>query len=352
VFYPGTTLFSQAAAVSIGVGEEKAGIDITMQLVPLAHLYARVLGSDGQPPAMVQGRLVAQMQLPGLSLVGLDAGTIFPVTDGNIRINSIPPGEYMFHVGGSTIAPPPMAASSAGGISSPGIGLGLPMWASMPITIDGRNIDGLTIQLQLGKRVTGRAVFEGATAPPPTVSFSLSGPQMGGIALSQRGTATPEFSIDGVIPAAYRVTATNVRGWSVKSAMINGRDAADLPVDINTDVSDAVITFTDKLTELSGVLHTPAGAPATNYFVIVFARDPAFWFNGSRRIVSLRPATDGRFVTTATGPLPPGDYLIAAVTDVRNGEWFDAAFLKALAPSAIAITIGEGEKKRQDLQIK
>ncbi len=175
---------------------------------------------------------------------------------------------------------------------------------------------------------------------------------MGGATMSRRGTATPEFSIDGIIPAAYRVTATGVRGWTLKSAMINGRDAADLPVDISTDVSDAVITFTDKLTELSGVLQTPAGTPAANYFVIVFARDPAYWFNGSRRILSLRPATNGRFVTTATSPLPPGDYLIAVVTDVRTGEWFDPAFLKTLTSSTVAVTLGEGEKKRQDLQIK
>ncbi len=167
VFYPGTTLFSQAAAVSVGAGEEKAGIDIALQLMPLAHLHARVLGPDGQPPAMVQGKLVPQIQLPGLSLIGLQSGTMFPVTDGNIRISSIPPGEYTFHVGGSTIAPPPMAASSGSG-SLPSGALGLPMWALMPVTIDGRNIDGLTIQLELGKHMTGRVVFDGTASPPAT----------------------------------------------------------------------------------------------------------------------------------------------------------------------------------------
>ena len=352
VFHPGTTLYSQAAAVPVSAGEEKAGVDIEIRLVPFARLSARVLGPDGQPPAMTQGRLIPQMSLPGLSLVGLDSGMLFNVvTDGTIRINSIPPGEYTLHAGGSTIAPPPMAATSGGG-SAPQGALGLPMWASMPVTIDGRDIDGLTIQLQLGKVMTGRIAFEGTTAPPPSVSFSLVGPQMGGTMMSRRGTANPEFRIDGIVPAAYRVSAAGLRGWTVKSAVINGRDAADLPVDINTDVSDAVITLTDKLTELSGVLQTPAGAPATNYFVIVFARDPAYWYNGSRRIVSLRPGTNGRFITTATSPLPPGDYLIAAVTDVRSGEWFDPEFLKALTSSAVPSTLGEGEKKRQDLQIK
>lgn len=353
VFYPRTTIFSQAVAVNVVPGEEKTGIDFGLQLVQLARLQARVLGPDGQPPPMVQARLVPATQPPALSMTGLDAGLFFPITDGVLRINSIPPGEYTLHVGGSTVAPPPMTASSGAGFVGAGnAALGLPMWAAMPMTIDGRDIDGLTIQLELGKRMTGRVVFEGATPPPPSVAVFLSGPQLGGTPLSRRATATPMFSVDGIIPAAYRVTATGVRGWMLKSALINGRDAADVPVEISSDISDVVVTLTDKLTEVSGVLQTPAGAAAPNYFVIMFPKDPAFWINGSRRIVSLRPATDGRFVTPATNPLPPGEYLIAAVTDISNGQWFDPAFLAALAPSAIPLALAEGEKKRQDLRIK
>ncbi len=356
VFYPGTTLFSHAVPVTVGAGEEKSGIDIALQLVQLAHLSARVLGPDGQPPAMVQGKLVPPMQVPGLNFLTLEVGTLFPVTDGNIQMGGLPPGEYTFHIGGSAVAPPPMAATGGSFVTGPNAVIGLPMWATMPITIDGRDIEGLTIQLQLGKQMTGRVVFEGAAQPPamPPAGFNvfLTGPVMGGVTLTRRGTAKPDFSIDGIIPAAYRVNATGPRGWVVKSAMVGGRDATDLPVDITSDVSDVVVTLTDKLTELSGVLQTPAGTPAANYFIVVFPKDPAYWLNGSRRIVSLRPATDGKFVTSGTSPLPPGDYLIAAVTDVTPGQWFDPAFLRALTPAAVSVTLAEGEKKRQDLQIR
>lgn len=353
VFYPGTSSFAQAEAVSVAAGEEKGGIDILLRLVPLAHLAGRVLGPDGQSPAMVQARLVPPIAVPGWNF-NLEAGTIFPVTDGVIRINSIPPGEYTLHVGGSTVAPPPMSASGGGfGVASAANGtLGLPMWASVPVTIDGRDIDGLTVQLQLGKTISGRVVYEGTTPPPASMVVYLNGPSMNGATLSRSGTASPAFTINGIIPAAYRVT-TSYRTWMIKSAVINGRDAADLPVDINSDASDVVVTLTDKLTELSGVLQTPAGAPATNYFVIVFAKDQAYWFSGSRRIVSLRPGTDGRFVTPPASPLPPGDYLVAAVTDVRSGEWFEPAFLKTLVSSAVPVSLAEGERKKlEPLQIK
>jgi hypothetical protein len=300
---------------------------------------------------MVQAQLVPEMSLPGLSSLALGAGTIVPVRDGIVRIAGVPPGEYTLHVGGSTVAPPPIGSRGSGYIS-PGGAMGLPMWATLPMIIDGRDIDDLTIQLALGKQMTGQVVFDGTAAPPAGVTVLLSGPRLGGVSLSRRGTAAPAFSIDGIIPGAYRATVGGVRGWTVKSAVINGRDAADLPIEIASDVSDVVITLTDRLTELSGVLQTPAGTPAASYFVIAFASDPAYWFNGSRRIVSLRPATDGRFATTATAPLPPGEYLLAAVTDITSGQWFDPEFLKALMPAAVPITLAEGEKKRQDLRIQ
>jgi uncharacterized protein (DUF2141 family) len=353
VFYPGTPMLSQAAAVTVAAGEERTGVDIAIKLVALARVRARVVGPDGQPPALVQARLVAVTPLPGFSVVGLDAGLLFPVTDGNVQIVGIPPGEYVLHVGGSTVPPPPPA--SRGGFSvNPNTTLNLPMWATVPLTIDGQNVDQLDVRLEQGKQMKGRVVFEGTT-PAPTgapVQIFLRGPQFGGVMLSKSGPASPEFSFDGVVPAPYRVSTAAVRGWMLKSAIVNGRDASDLPVEINADVTEAVITLTDKLTELSGVLQTPAGAPAPDYFVIVFPKDSAYWLNGSRRIVSLRPATDGRFATTAANPLPPGDYLIAAVTDVNNGEWFDPAFLNGLTAAAIPVTIREGEKKRQDIQIR
>ena len=347
-------MLSQATPVTVKAGEERSGVDIAVQLMPLARLHAQVTGPDGRPPATVQATLAQLIALPGLSLTGLDAGRIFPVTDGNVQISGIPPGEYVLHVGGSSTPPPPRAAT--GGASySPTSALGLPMWAAVPLTIDGRNIDDLSVRLELGKRMTGRVVFEGAVpaANLPPVQVSLRGPQLGGLTLgSKRAPATPEFTLDSIVPASYRIATDNVRGWMLKSAIVNGRDASDLPVDISNDVTDVVVTLTDKLTELSGVLQTPAGMPAPNYYVIVFPKDPAYWLNGSRRIVSLRPATDGRFTTTATNPLPPGDYLIAAVTDVRSGEWYDPEFLKTLTATAIPVTIGDGEKKRQDIQIR
>ena len=48
--------------------------------------------------------------------------------------------------------------------------------------------------------------------------------------------------------------------------------------------------------------------------------------------------------------IPAGDYLVAAVEDVEQGEWFDPAFLDGLRASAVHLTIGEGESQARDLK--
>ena len=49
--------------------------------------------------------------------------------------------------------------------------------------------------------------------------------------------------------------------------------------------------------------------------------------------------------------LPPGDYQIATVDDVEPGRWYDPVLLRQLLPASIRISIGEGERKMQDIRL-
>ncbi len=80
----------------------------------------------------------------------------------------------------------------------------------------------------------------------------------------------------------------------------------------------------------------------------MFPADKTLWGPQSRRIVSARPATDGHF---RVANLPPGEYLIAAVNDVEQGQWFDPSFLAELEPAARHVTLADGEKKIQSFKI-
>jgi hypothetical protein len=132
--------------------------------------------------------------------------------------------------------------------------------------------------------------------------------------------------------------------------MVGGRDVLDFPLEIapNQNVSGATVVFTDRTQSLSGTIQDAAGRPTADFTIILFPAQNQYWMPLARRIASARPGTDGRF---AFGSVPAGDYRLTAVTDVEPGEWYDPAFLSQLQSVSIPVTVGEGERKVQDIRV-
>ena len=155
-------------------------------------------------------------------------------------------------------------------------------------------------------------------------------------------------------PGTYRLSASmpparpDAPGWVLASAVIGGRETLDSPVELRQGVSDVVVTFIDRPTELSGTLRSPSGRPAPEYYIVLFAADRAYWTPQSRRIRAMRPSAEGAYTFRN---LPPGEYLIAAVSDIEDGEWLDPAVLQQLGTAAMPITLADGEARKQDIQI-
>ena len=87
------------------------------------------------------------------------------------------------------------------------------------------------------------------------------------------------FAFTGVVPGTYALSArfspppgTPADAWMVKSIQSGGRDVSDAPIDVRqgADVSDVVITFTDRTSEVSGTIFDANGKPAPGYFVFLF----------------------------------------------------------------------------------
>ena len=227
-------------------------------------------------------------------------------------------------------------------------------WARADVTIAGQDISGVSLTLQPGMVVAGRIQLEGTSAQPPDLSrirMNLQPVQSAGevsLGLMQsQPDATGAFSIAGVTPGRYRLmafipSARPDTTWQLKSSVMFGRDTLDTPVDLREGTDGAVITFTDHTTELSGTIQDASGQPAPEYHVVVFARDKAYWTAQSRRIRTARPGVDGKYVMPN---LPPGEYLMTAVTDMEPGEGFDPAFLEMLSRSAIAADHRRGREE-------
>jgi hypothetical protein len=157
--------------------------------------------------------------------------------------------------------------------------------------------------------------------------------------------------ISGLLPGTYTISSPLAdAGWWLRSVVIDGRDVLDFPLDLGAagDVGDAVATFTDRRPELSGTLRSAAHVPAPEYFVVVFSADRTHWRLASRRVQFTRPGTDGRFIVR---DLPAGDYLMTAVADLEPSDLSDVTFLDRLVSTAIRVTLGDGEKKAQDLTL-
>ena len=351
VYYPNTVSVAAAGIVSVAAGQERRGIDLRMQFIPTARVEGTVTSADGAPARGIQVTLIPEAEAANfeaerfmvLMEVGLVSGNMSPTgTDGTFSLQGVEPGGY------TVLARTAPAPARGGGPLTPA------MWAMTEIRVDGRDIKGLALQLAPGQRVSGTIAVDGApsaTPPQPTISLRPIGTR--GVGVTSPGTATEvdKFSVGGLIPSPYRVTA-NAPGWTLVSAMLDRRDVADVPFEIRPgeDVSGMVLTFTNAPAEVSGILYDGAGRPSGDLSIVLFSTDRAMWFNGSRRVrPAARPATDGRFSFTG---LVAGEYYLAALTDVTPTDLNSPQFLELVMPAAIKVTVKDGEKKTQDLRVK
>jgi hypothetical protein len=232
----------------------------------------------------------------------------------------------------------------------------------MDFSVDGRDQTNLVIRLLPGTAVSGSIVFERTSLAVPNdtsrVALSLAAisPLAGAPAATRAIVdAAGGFRFTSLAPGRYLLQATPPAGapgarWTLKSAVVDGRDVADAPLDAvpGQAFTGMVVTFSDRMGEIAGTLVDASSQPVTRYSIVVFSVDRSHWLPNARRIRSTTPATDGAFSITG---LPAGEYAVAAAEHVETFDLADPAFLAELLMSAHRLTIGEGERKVQNLRV-
>ena len=269
-----------------------------MQLVSTTRVEGTITGPDGAPAAGVAVRASRTVAAP-VEEYDYDYGGSATASDaqGRFAVSGLTPGSYVI----SARKPPAL-------------------WASAELTAQG---DDAVVSLMLapGTTVSGRIVADatsGTAAPPlpdytrARVTLAPVGPSPTASAIGMPLQADGQFSLVGVSPGRYRLTASlgvpASERWFVRSAMINGQEALDaVEIRPGAEIGDAVITVTDRPTEVSGRMTDAGNNPAPEYFIILFPADRSLWTTGARRIRQVRPSRDGTFgfKNLPAGDIPP-----------------------------------------------
>jgi hypothetical protein len=359
VYYPGTTNPAAAATVPVSAGEERNGVSLALRIVAVARIAGRLLDASGQPvePATVAvypGRGVASSVADRLVSAGAVILPRASVTGSAFTIAGLPPGDY-------TLVARSGSATTRATVNAPPASERL--WSLMNISVSGADQTDIVLRFLPGMKLAGSVVFQGSSLARPrdmntlALALSASGTLLGA---ASRANAVVEpngrFRFESIAPGTYSLKAAlpapaAAAGWTLKSAMLNGRDLADVPLAVDAGANDLeglVVTFTDRAASISGRLVDPGGQPVTRYSIVVATTDRSLWLPNARRIRAVQPATDGSF--TVSG-LPAGEYAIAAAEDVEAADLADPAFLEQLLAAAFKVTLADGEQKRQDLRV-
>jgi hypothetical protein len=351
-FFQSSGLPTEAGPITLGLGEERGGIDLSVKLVRVAAVSGEVLPEDSRTMGSAAVRLTrADWPVP-LLIGGRAAYTADTDPSGKFSFTSVLPGRYVLSARTSTFK-----AAQADGSGDWNVA-----WAIGDVTVNGEDVTGVALRLQPSATLSGKVAFAAAATPPEftgirvTATPKLTGPgAMRDPTLAGPQAADVErdgsFALTGLAPGTYAFTVTVPdSSWRLRSAMIRGVDGLDVPIELapGDAVRGSVFTLSNEHSELAGMLTNAAGASAPEYYVIAFPQNPALWSEGSRRVAVTRPSTDGSFHFM---DLPGGDYLVAALTDVEDQEWNDSSFLRQLVSGAAPAKLADGERRTLTIRI-
>jgi hypothetical protein len=233
------------------------------------------------------------------------------------------------------------------------------LWAEMTVSVGAKDLSELTIGLRPGLKVAGMVQFTGGAERPqsdklPSIGLNLEPADARPGLSGARGRVDPSgtFSTMGVAPGKYFIRVAGApQGWTFHSAMVNGRDASVVPIEIEgNDVGGVMIAFTDHPSEFAGDVSIDTGSPESAT-VLVFPTDTTAWIGygtNSRRFASTRVGKDGKFKITN---LPAGDYFAVAIPDRLATDWQNPKFLETLAAEATRIRVRDGDRVTQMLKV-
>jgi hypothetical protein len=338
-YYPGTPDVSTAQRVAIDISRDAAGIDITLAPSIVATISGWIVDGSARP----LGGTVSLSPSGRSGAVPLDSSAVTTGANGAFVIRNVPAGDYVL--------------KAMGPDSSPLFGMQF-------VTVADADPPPVAIPVSAGASIEGRVIVDaaddanlaGLAVSVVSADTDYSPPGSGRSEMFPRepdGT----FRVTGARgPGRLLITGTPAcDGCYLKSAYVNGMEAADTPFDFGLEsrtYRGAEIVVSDGGATIEGRVRNERDDPVVSFSVVVIPAHRDLWYRGSRHLKIVRSTAGATF--RAPG-LPPGDYLVAAINRFDffslGGQTIDPALLEELAARATRVTLVERERRTLDLRL-
>jgi hypothetical protein len=340
-YFPGTPNVSEATRITLKAGQEVSGANFALIVARMARVRGRVVNSRGEPASGLMAMLAPNDPFGGAMMMNMSNAMLG--ADGSFEFTNVAPGRYNINI------------RSAGGMQTPNS-----EFAVMPLTVSNDDIDNLLVATHAGATLRGVVTTDDGQVPPfrpdqvqifaqmlePTAMFVQPG--------QNRMQDDYSFEMTGLFDRR-RLFATLAQGlaggWFLKSVLYDGQDITDTGLEFTPGrtVEGVTVVFSQKATDLSGVVTDDRNQPVLDATVVVFPANRERWTFQSRYIRAMRPDTNGRYNTRN---LPPGeDYLVIAVQNLEQGQGSDPEFLARAREEAKPFLLAEGETKAVDVKL-
>lgn len=344
-YYPGTPNLSEATRVTVKAGQEMTGANFALLVARMARIRGRALNSRGEP--MTGGMLMLQPSDPLMGMnYGMNMSNAMVAGDGSFQFANIAPGRYNLNV-----RPNGMPGANS-------------EFALMPVNVGNEDIDNLLVTTSVGATARGIVVTDDGSVPtfrPENVQI-FAGPMDPSMNVMMGGGPTKvndDFTFEMTSLFDRRLIRASVGsgnmggniGWYPKAILLDGEDVTDRGIDFTPGraYEGLQVVFTQKTTDISGLVTDDRNKPILDATVIIFPADREKWTFASRYLRTMRPDTNGRYTTKGLPPL--GDYLIIAVQNLEQGQAGDPEFLTRAKEEAKPFSLNEGETKAVDIKL-
>jgi hypothetical protein len=342
-FFPSATTVTQAEPITVGAGEERMDLAITLRPSPAVRVSGRLVTSEGTAPPPMAIRLsgessssiVMRSGPSSTAEVGFETATAMSDSAGRFTILAVPPGQYEMTQGDRFLG-----RTVDGG--------GTRYWISQPITVGATDIRDLVVNVQRVLRVEGRLEFRSTNIPPPPpprvvgIGFERPFGEPGQFFAELRNNAFATAAAAG----RYIAQPLEPAGWFVRSVTLDGQDITDRAFDLTTDATSFVVTYSDRPSKVSGTVKDSNGNLSRDALVLVFPVDPQRWTgygNSPRFLRSAGIMTTGLYTFAH---LPPGEYYVIAIDSANAEGWLDPKRLQSLAGQAERLTVTASDGPR------